>query len=438
MELANEGVMSGNSPNIDSFKHLLPANVGANADASHREFLRRLRQVQAYPQSTSGDVEVSGAFTGIWKKDGVPEFQVTAPLNVWDGSKHWTIKPHVQHLLPANVGANADASHREFLRRLRQVQAYPQSTSGDVEVSGAFTGIWKKVGVPEFQVTAPLNVWDGSKHWTIKPHVQVLLRSEELKVSSKTAFLAVVKVATAGEGAILAERLILLSDEGAAIHVNGIKHASSLLVTIEPFSGGTDDLLKASFLVRSSATADAVASISEKQRAYDGMLIDLSLKISSANVVDDVQEMQAKLTGLQNAAADLNGKTDRMQMAIDVAHNDHHDLGKRVEMHGEQLKELRGGLAAAGSEATITKLTVSNCELAVEASKGRIEELAAENRRLVDATKALQDLAELQDQHITELRGITSRHETALGRFKLLAYAMIAAFVAFVSLLFVY
>ncbi|KAH7673250.1 hypothetical protein AAVH_42271, partial [Aphelenchoides avenae] len=266
----------------------------------------------------------------------------------------------------------------------------------------------------------------------------VLLRSEELKVSSKTAFLAVVKVATAGEGATLAERLILLSDESAAIHANGIKHASSLLVTIEPFSGGTEDLLKASFLVRSSATADAVASISEKQRAYDGMLIDLSLKIASVNVVDDVQEMQAKLTGLQNAAADLNGKTDRMQMVIDVARNDHRDLGKRVETHGEQLKELRGGLVAAGSEATITKLTVSNCELAVEASKGRLEELAAENRRLVDATKALQDLAELQDQHITELRGITSRHETALGRFKLLAYAMIAAFVAFVSLLFVY
>ncbi|KAH7699346.1 hypothetical protein AAVH_33548, partial [Aphelenchoides avenae] len=80
----------------DYLKQLLPANDGINADASHREFLEQLRQLQEHPQSPSGGVETSGAYMAIWKKDRVAELQVMASPNAWNGSKHWTIKPEVQ------------------------------------------------------------------------------------------------------------------------------------------------------------------------------------------------------------------------------------------------------------------------------------------------------------------------------------------------------
>lgn len=118
--------------------------------------------------------------------------------------------------------------------------------------------------------------------------------------------------------------------------------------------------------------------------------------------------MNVKLAGLQNASTDLDRKTDRMQLAIDLARDNYRDFNL---------------------EATNVKLTVRNCELALEAERGRLEDLVAENRRLTDA--ALQAHAELQDRRIAEL-------STAMGRMKMLTCFINAAFMAILAILFIY
>lgn len=152
-----------------------------------------------------------------------------------------------------------------------------------------------------------------------------------------------------------------------------------------------------------------------------------------------------KLAGMQNAATDLEGKTDRMQTDIDIPRNDHCVLSSRIEDHSEQLRELRSGFSAVAFEATDVKLTVRKCELSLEAERGRLGEVVATNARLSDAAMTSQERADLQDRHIVELnrrigdlRTAAERHEAALGRVKVLTYAMLVAFVAFFALLFAY
>lgn len=95
--------------------------------------------------------------------------------------------------------------------------------------------------------------------------------------------------------------------------------------------------------------------------------------------------MILKLNGLQNAVGDLGGKVDRMQLDSAHARDDHRIHGLLVGTHDDQLRDLRRDL---------------------DAERGRLDGLAAENRRLSGEVTSLRDRVQLQDRRIAVMIGV--------------------------------
>lgn len=154
--------------------------------------------------------------------------------------------------------------------------------------------------------------------------------------------------------------------------------------------------------------------------------------------------MKTELTAIQNAVADLDGKADGMQLAIDHARENRRDLRMLMGTHDDHLRELCRDLRAAEVEATNVKVAVRDCELAWKAESGRLEEVVAENCRLFDAH---QGHAEQQDQLIEELRIAADvesgrlndpaaekrRLSDRLRNWKMLTYFISGVFLAFLA-----
>lgn len=85
-----------------------------------------------------------------------------------------------------------------------------------------------------------------------------------------------------------------------------------------------------------------------------------------------------------------------MQVDIDVARDEHSDLSSRVVFHGVELRDLRDELGAAALEATNLKFTTRTGDIALEAERGLLNELVAENSHLSDAAKALLNARKLR------------------------------------------
>ncbi|KAH7704602.1 hypothetical protein AAVH_28207 [Aphelenchoides avenae] len=147
-----------------------------------------------------------------------------------------------------------------------------------------------------------------------------------------------------------------------------------------PNVGIKQDLLMADKLARSMTVNKQVAAVKERQKRYDEKLDALSTKIAAAD-----QDMILKLNGLQNAVGDLGGKVDRMQLDSAHARDDHRIHGLLVGTHDDQLRDLRRDL---------------------DAERGRLDGLAAENRRLSGEVTSLRDRVQLQDRRIAVMIGV--------------------------------